>query len=81
MHDAIKGYLRKDIPFADKMMNRAGNLEYEELETYNHKGKLVCGNGEIGNGEGWNSNILPNGTVVLCCMDYGREHILGNLLV
>lgn len=103
VHDAIKGYLRKDIPFADKMMNRAGNLEYEELEIFNHKGKLVCGNGEIGHGEGWNSDslpniqnglstggihregwnpdILPNGTVVLCCMDYGMEHILGNLLV
>ncbi len=24
--------------------------------------------------------LLPNGDVVLCCMDYGREHVLGNLL-
>ncbi len=25
--------------------------------------------------------LLPNGDVVLCCMDYGLKHILGNLLV
>lgn len=24
--------------------------------------------------------LLPNGEVVLCCMDYGLEHVLGNLL-
>lgn len=24
--------------------------------------------------------LLPDGTVVLCCMDYGMEHIMGNLL-
>ncbi len=24
--------------------------------------------------------LLPNGDVVLCCMDYGMKHILGNLL-
>lgn len=23
--------------------------------------------------------LLPNGDVVLCCMDYGKEHVLGNL--
>lgn len=79
-HDAVKKFLRKEIPFANKMMNRAGNLEYEELETYNHKGKLVCGSGEIGHREGWSPEILPNGTVLLCCMDYGMEYILGNLV-
>ena len=26
-----------------------------------------------------NSIILPDGTVLLCCMDYGLEHILGNI--
>lgn len=24
--------------------------------------------------------LLPNGDVVLCCMDYGMDHVLGNLL-
>ena len=24
--------------------------------------------------------LLPDGTVVLCCMDFGMEHVIGNLL-
>jgi hypothetical protein len=24
--------------------------------------------------------VLPNGDVVVCCMDYGRRHVIGNLL-
>ncbi len=24
--------------------------------------------------------LLPNGDVLLCCMDYGRQHVVGNLL-
>ena len=27
-----------------------------------------------------NNILLPDGTVVLCCMDYGLKHILGNIL-
>ena len=23
--------------------------------------------------------LLPNGDVVLCCMDFGMQHVLGNL--
>jgi Iron-sulfur cluster-binding domain len=26
------------------------------------------------------NTLLPNGDVLLCCMDYGRAHVLGNLL-
>jgi sulfatase maturation enzyme AslB (radical SAM superfamily) len=33
-------------------------------------------------GDAMNHNILlPNGDVVLCCMDYGLQHVLGNLLL
>lgn len=27
-----------------------------------------------------NNVLLPNGDVVLCCMDYGMKHVIGNLL-
>lgn len=31
-------------------------------------------------GQELNRNVLlPDGTVLLCCMDYGMKHILGNL--
>ena len=60
-----------------EMTDRAGNLKNEEL-IHNKitQGKLYCGN----LGREMNNNILlPDGTVVLCCMDYGLKHILGNI--
>lgn len=59
------------------MLDRAGNLKEEELYRKSCiLGKIscsLCGNK-------LNHNILlPDGTVVLCCMDYGMKHILGNL--
>lgn len=67
-----------DYEIFTEMTDRAGNLENEEL-IHNKiaSGKLSCGN----LGQEMNNNILlPDGTVVLCCMDYGLKHILGNIL-
>lgn len=60
-----------------EMTDRAGNLEGKELiHNRIHKGKISCGN----LGKEMNNNILlPDGSVVLCCMDYGLKHILGNI--
>ncbi len=59
------------------MLDRAGNLQDESL--YSKKtlhGKISCSLC----GEQLNHNVLlPDGTLLLCCMDYGMEHILGNL--
>ena len=59
------------------MLDRAGNLEYEELykrkNTYGDLSCSICG-------DKLNHNVLlPDGTVLLCCMDYGMKHVLGNL--
>lgn len=60
-----------------EMTDRAGNLEdkcliSKEIET----GKIICGH----LGDALNNNILlPDGSVVLCCMDFGLKHILGNI--
>lgn len=77
VHEAIRPHLDPKVTISNGMNNRAGNLEDSNLESHNHTGALVCG---LGGGTGWSPEILPNGTVVLCCMDYGMEHILGNLL-
>lgn len=54
--------------------SRAGNLN--QLE-----GRLKRRKGEIGCSRNLRQNVLlPNGDVVLCCMDYGLKHGLGNLL-
>lgn len=60
-----------------EMTDRAGNLEDRSLIcTKIETGKLSCGN----LGKDMNNNILlPDGDVVLCCMDYGLQHVLGNI--
>lgn len=80
IHKKIKDFIDETKPFNNIMMNRAGNLEYDELKTYNHIGKIKCGCGTIVVESGWCPTVLPNGTMVLCCMDYGMKHILGNLI-
>lgn len=61
-----------------EMTDRAGNLSEDNLIQNNiATGKVICGNSK--NNE-LNSNIvLPDGSVVLCCMDYGLKHVLGNI--
>lgn len=56
--------------------NRAGKIEGFNLTKHVKKGPIHCcrtnRNLKI-------SNLLPDGRLVLCCMDFGLEHILGNL--
>jgi hypothetical protein len=69
------------------MWSRAGNLIRESVakpqlitlrdrwNAITHTGPKTCGCVE-----GLYHNVLlPNGDVSLCCMDYGLEHIIGNL--
>jgi hypothetical protein len=54
-------------------ISRANSVDENiACESYK-KGKIKCNNNEAG-------ELLPNGDVVLCCMDYGLKHKLGNLL-
>lgn len=59
------------------LLDRAGNLKGDELVS-NHieTGRIYCG--VCGNGLNKNE-LLPDGTLLLCCMDYGMKHVLGNL--
>jgi len=57
------------------LLSRAGNLKSLAIEP--KKGKLKCS----ACGDKIDHNILlPNGDVILCCMDYSQEHVLGNLI-
>lgn len=57
-----------------KGTTRAGNLLSGSVPLRKNKGEIFC-KWDLGN------ILLPNGEVVLCCMDYGLQHILGNLLL
>lgn len=63
---------------------RAGNLQNDRVRLEREKyvsGRIRCGVIVREGGSRINHNILmPNGDVVLCCMDYGLDHKLGNLL-
>lgn len=57
------------------LFSRAGNLK--TLAINKKSGPLQCS----ACGPKIDHNILlPNGDVLLCCMDYGQEHVIGNLL-
>lgn len=58
------------------LSTRGGNVEFEGVNNPKRRQKI------IGCLRNLRQNVLlPNGDVIICCMDYGMKHILGNLLV
>lgn len=67
---------RGRIHIESALVDRAGLMEDNELKHSAYKyGRLVCNRSEKQNH--W--VLLPDGAVVLCCMDFGLKHQLGNL--
>tara|TARA_R100000152_G_C6772547_1_gene199493 strand:- start:560 stop:2242 length:1683 start_codon:yes stop_codon:yes gene_type:complete len=75
------------IPFQFKAISRASNLDDEGVKRKaptmtNYEGgvgmktgKIICKSNSL-----HNNVLIPNGDVHLCCMDYGLEAKVGNLL-
>jgi hypothetical protein len=62
-----------------KMISRAGSLGKKDhnIKSIEIDGPVICGHSPF-----YDENVLlPNGDVVLCCMDFGLRYVLGNLLV
>lgn len=77
IHPNIKEFIPENSKLINEICDRAGNLENSNAKQKTGKGEIVC----INCGADINHNVLlPDGTVLLCCMDYGMKHILGNLL-
>jgi len=58
----------------DSMISRAGTNPL--LPVTLREGGIRCSYASLR----FDQNVLlPNGDVILCCMDYGRRHVLGNL--
>ena len=58
------------------MHDRAGNVECRPHININPNMPLTC----ITSGMAMNHNVLlPDGTVIMCCMDYGMTGVFGNL--
>jgi hypothetical protein len=65
------------LPVVSNMIDRAGNLSLGERADRFGESDLHCSV----TGRGLDCNVLlPSGEVLLCCMDYAAQHVLGNLL-
>jgi len=75
IHPKVKETLGFDVPDSTSaLFSRAGALK--ELMIPRKNGKIYCSVCT----DSLNHNVLmPNGDVLLCCMDYDQKHIIGNL--
>ncbi len=76
MHPAVAPIVEPRLPVDYRLHDRAGNVDHLPAERRSVPGPLVCRWGPLLN----RNVLLPDGSVLLCCMDYGMEHTLGNLL-
>ena len=77
VHPSIEKLVEESGIFVDNNLHdRAGNVGEDDVMSLTHKGKIHCSSGPK-----LDRNVLmPDGTVVLCAMDFGMDHVLGNLL-
>jgi hypothetical protein len=72
----VAALLRGRFPVFNTMIDRAGNLKEGLSVPCRLSGRIACSRA----GRQINRNVLlPDGRVLLCCMDYGLQHVLGNL--
>lgn len=61
----------------EKLSDFAGNLDDQQIgipvKHYEWKGRIACGR------PFWQV-LHPNGDVTICCMDFGYQHVIGNLV-
>lgn len=73
--DRVKPYL-KDRFLITYMHDRAGNVECRPHKTIPWNRRLRCATSQFNMDH---NVLLPDGTVIMCCMDYGMTGIFGNL--
>ena len=81
VNSKIKEVLETEMGHTE-MISRAGNVESVKNNFERKLGPLVCNRASArGLEDKLDANVLlPNGDVALCCMDYGLQNILGNLI-
>ncbi len=75
LHPAVREAIGFDVNDGSKSLySRGGNLK--DMMIPRKEGKLHCSSCT----DALNHNVLmPNGDVLLCCMDYDQKHVIGNL--
>lgn len=72
-HPDVIPYLTVGVPVAQPFLNSHGGNNWEVPW---HGGPIRCRSSRRHR----HNVLLPDGTVVFCCMDFGMQHRLGNLL-
>jgi hypothetical protein len=80
LHDAIK-YI---VPSSSILTphDRSGNLQNDDSRIIKHEynsGYIKCGHTFLFNFNEGSGVLLCDGSIALCCSDFGLKHILGNL--
>ena len=77
-HEKVLEITKGKFKIYCEMSDRAGNLDNKDnnLTMADVHGKLYCTRSVNIN----HNVLLPDGTVVLCCNDFGMKHVLGNLM-
>lgn len=76
LHPRLKEAIGSVEDGSRSLISRAGNLPYMAIKK--KSGPLYCS--ACTKGVIDHNVILPNGDVLLCCMDYAQKHVIGNLL-
>ena len=83
VHPAVGAWLRQHDVDIEKhrIHDRAGNLNIKKTKarTSRQIQKATRPNGKLRCHRIYQNILLPNGDVVLCCMDWSAEYVLGNL--
>jgi hypothetical protein len=83
VHPVVGAWLREHgIEFSGiSIQDRAGNLDTTEVaaRVKNPITTAASPTGRLRCDRIYQNVLLPNGDVVLCCMDWSAEHVLGNL--
>jgi hypothetical protein len=80
VHEVVKDIIDEKKYAGISLGDRAGNLEVKQITPSYKEGKIACYHGSEAQIGGWTPVMFPDGSLVLCCMDYGMKHVLGNLL-
>lgn len=78
----VENMLNKEKYAGISLGDRAGNLDLKKnIKKGNIKqGIIACYHGSEAQIGGWTPVMFPDGSLVLCCQDYGMKHVLGNLI-
>lgn len=76
--EIVTRIINNKVRVTGQLIDRAGNLNDEDLvsnRTCNNKERFCERSGNL------NHNVLlPDGRVVICCMDFSLKHVMGNLI-